>query len=218
MVGHHADNLFVFFRLQDGKRQVFQLPLHARHTEAVRQRGDHVEGLLRLLRLFFRREEAHRAHVVQAVRNLNHQHSRILRHRHDHFADRFGLRRRAERDLVQLGHAVDQLGHFRAEVAGEVVERVVGVLHRVVQQRRHQRGCVHTDFGADRGHGEWVGDVRIARFTQYTFVQALRGEVRAVKELRVRLGVKLPVQRQKRVEHGVDPGAAVAGQRTCQTG
>ena len=218
VVRDHAHNLLVLLRLQDGESQVFQLPLHTRHAQAVRQRGDDVERFLRLLRLLLRRQKAHGPHVVQAISHLDHQHARILRHRHDHLADGLRLGRRAERDLVQLGHAVDQFGHLGPEIAGEVVEGVVGVLHRVVQQRRHQRGGVHANFGADGRHRERVRDVRIPRFTENPLVQALRSGIRAVEQFRVSLGVEFAVQRQQRVQHRVCLRPAVARQRPRQTG
>ena len=115
-----------------------------------------------LLGLLLRRQEAHGAHVVQPVGQLDHQHPRVAGHRDDHLADGLGLGGVAELDLVQLGHAVDQVRDLLAELGAQLVQRVVGVLDGVVQQRGDQRGGVHAQLGQDRRHGQRVGDVRVA--------------------------------------------------------
>ena len=86
-----------------------------------------------------RRQVAQRPHVVQPVGELDHQHPDVAGHRDDHLADGLGLRRLAVLDLVELGDAVDQRGDLLAEVAAQLVEGVVGVLDRVVQQRGDER-------------------------------------------------------------------------------
>ena len=194
-IRHEAYDLLVLLRVQDCKGQVLQLPLHRRHAEAVCQRRDDVERLLRLLRLLLRWEEAHRAHIVQAVRHLNHQHARVLRHGDDHLPDRLRFCGLAQLHLVQLGHSVYQAGHLRTEVSRKVIQGVVGVLHRVVQQRRDHGGGVHADLGADRRHGKRVRDVGVAGFAEHALVQALGGPVGAVEQLDAGLRVVFPVNR-----------------------
>ena len=58
-----------------------------------------------------------RAHVVQAVGELDEQDADVARHRDDHLADVLGLRQLAgaELDLVELGQAVDDPGDLVAE-------------------------------------------------------------------------------------------------------
>ena len=160
--GHQPHDLGVLLRVQDREGQVLQLPLDGRHPEPVRERRHHLQRLAGLLRLLLRRQEAHRAHVVQPVGQLDDQHPGVAGHRDDHLADGLRLGRVAELDLVQLGDAVDEVRHLVAELLAQPVQRVVGVLHRVVQQRRHQRGGVHAQLGEDRRDGQRVRDVGIA--------------------------------------------------------
>ena len=59
-----------------------------------------------------------RAHVVQAVGQLDQHDANVVRHRDDHLAEILGLLFLAalERDLRDLGHAVNQLRDLGAEV------------------------------------------------------------------------------------------------------
>ena len=186
-VGDQAHDLVVLLRLQDGERQVLQLPLDRGHAQPVRQRRQHLEGFAGLAGLLLRRQEAHGAHVVQPVGELDHQHPRVAGHRDDHLADGLGLRGRAQLDLVQLGHAVDQVRHLVAEVLAEPLQRVVRVLHGVVQQRRHERRGVHAQFAEDRRHGQRVRDVRVAGLAPLVAVLVLGDVVGALQQAEVGL-------------------------------
>jgi hypothetical protein len=210
-VGHQADDLVVLLRLQDGERQVLQLPLDRGHAEPVRQRGEHLQRLAGLLGLLLRRHEAHRAHVVQPVRELDHQHPGVFGHGDHHLANGLRLGRGAELHLVQLGDPVDELGDLLAEVRDEHLQRVVGVLDRVVQQRRDQRDGVHAELGEDRGDRERVGDVRVAGAAPLIAVHLLGHVVGPLQQREVGLGVQLAVHRRQRLEHLLDRCGALRG-------
>ena len=64
----------------------------------------------------------HRLQVVHAVGELDQHDAQVARHRHQHLAEVFGLRFlvRLELDLVELGEAIDQLGHMFAETLGNL--------------------------------------------------------------------------------------------------
>jgi hypothetical protein len=171
------------------------------HAETVSKRCQHLEHLAGLALLLLPGQEAQGAHVVQPVGQLDDQHPRVARHRDDHLADRLGLGRGAELDLVELGHPVDEVRDLRAEVDLELLEGVAGVLDRVVQQRRHQRGGVHPELGQDGGHRQRVGDVGISALAQLPPVEALRGFVRLLHQLDVGLRVGRAMGPDERLEH-----------------
>ena len=116
-VSDHAHDLVVLLGVQNREGEVLQLPLHARHAQAVRERCDDVERLAGLLRLLLRRQEPHGPHVVEAVADLDDEDARVRGHGDDHLADGLGLRRRAEGHLVELRHSVDQAHDLRTKVA-----------------------------------------------------------------------------------------------------
>ena len=203
-LGDQPDDLVVALRVQRGEREVLELPLDRVHAEPVRERGEHLERLAGLALLLGRRQEPQRAHVVQPVGELDDQHARVAGHRDDHLADRLGLGRRAELDLVELGDAVDEVRDLGAELRLDVGERQPGVLDGVVQQRRDQRGGVHAELGQDRRHRERVGDVRVAALAQLAAVALLGDVVAALQQPGVDLRVRAAVDREQRLEHRLD--------------
>jgi hypothetical protein len=80
------------------------------------------ESLTRLTCLLFGRQESHRAHVVQTIRNLDHEHARVPRHRDDHLADGFALGGGAQNDLVEFGDSVDKVSDLVTEILGQLFE------------------------------------------------------------------------------------------------
>ena len=153
---------------------------------------------------------AQRAHVVEPVGELDDQHPDVARHRDDHLADGLGLRGVAVLDLVELGDAVDEQRDLVAEVVAQLVEGVRRVLDRVVEQRRDQRRLGHADVGEDRGDRERVGDVGVAALAHLGAVQLLGGDVGALEQRQVGLGVVGPDGAEQRLEDRVAGLAAGA--------
>ena len=106
-----------------------------------------------------------RAHVVEAVTELDEHHAHVLGHGHEHLADVLGLvlLGAAHVDLAELGDAVDELRDLVAEERPHLLASHLGVLDGVVQERRHERLRVEPQVGKDAGHGEGMLDVRLAR-------------------------------------------------------
>ena len=69
---------------------------------------------------------------------------------------------RAGAELGQLGDAVHEVRHLRPKRSSTSRDGVLGVLRHVVQQRRLDRERVEAELGQDLGHGQRVGDVRLA--------------------------------------------------------
>ena len=182
------------------KDEILQLPFDICDAEAVRQRGVNVQRLLSrafLVRLGHGRQ---RAHVVEPVTELYEQDSRVFGHGHEHLAHRrrLGRRPRVERDPLQLGDTVHDLGHHRAKVSLEVGHRQGGVLHRVVQQGGGQRDVVHAEAGQHRGHRQRMRDERFSGPADLALMSALGRLVRLQDQALVALGMALPVRLQQR--------------------
>ena len=125
--------------------------------------------------------DAERAHVVQAIGELDQDHAKIARHRQQHLAEAFGggFLAAAEAHLVELGDAVDELGDVRAELGGDLLGGELGVFERVVQDRRDDRLGVHAELGEDAGDGDRMRDVRLAALARLAFVGERADFVRA---------------------------------------
>ena len=131
----------------------------------MRERRVDLEGLLGLLDLLLLGHRAERAHVVQAVGELDQDDPDVRGHRDHHLAVVLGLRLVAalERDPGELGDAVDQAGDLLAELLAHLVQGRGRVLDGVVQQRGAQRRRVQAHAGADLGHADRVRDEVLAR-------------------------------------------------------
>ena len=166
----------------------------------MRQRSVDLQGLLGLALCGLRFHETPRAGVVQPVGELDDEHADVLRHRDDHLAHRLRLRAVAVLQLVELGDAVDEHRDLVAEVGPHHVERVVGVLDRVVQHRGGERLRADAEVGEDLGDRDRVGDVRLAALAQLTRVRLVSGRVGPLDEGDIGLGVMLA----HRLEQAVD--------------
>ena len=200
--------------------QVLELPLDRVDAEPVGQRGEDVERLARLLLLLVLGHRAERAHVVQAIGELDQDDPDVLGHRDHHLAVVLGLAVVAalEGDAGQLGHAVDQLAHLLAELLPHLVERSARVLDGVVQQRGAQGGRVHPHPRADLGHSDRVHDEVLAAGPALVGVARAREDERARDQVAIdRLGGLLGVLLHHR-EQVPEQYALVVGQAGLRTG
>ncbi len=202
-LGHHPHDLVVDLGMEGREGEVLELPLDGVHAEPVGQRRVDVERLGRLALLGRLLDVADRAHVVQPVGELDHQHPDVARHRDDHLADRLGLRRVAVLHLVELGDPVDEHGDLVAEVGAHLLERVRRVLDGVVEQGRDQGRLGHADVGQDRGDRERVGDVGVAALAGLAGVELLGDPVGALDQREVGLGVVGADRPEQRLELGI---------------
>ena len=141
--------------MERGEGEVLQLPLDRVDAEPVRERREDLERLLGRLLLLLLRHRVERAHVVEAVGELDEHDADVVRHRDDHLAVVLGLLLVAalEGDPGQLRDAVDERGDLLAELLPYLGQRRARVLDRVVQQGGAQRGRVEPHARADLGHG-----------------------------------------------------------------
>ena len=176
----------------------------------MRERRVNLQGLFCLLRGRSLRHKAPGAGVVQAVGKLDEQHADVLAHGQHELTDRLNGGVFAVGHLVQLGHAVDQVGDLLAELFGELLHRVVGVFHGVVQQAGGEHGAGRAHLRKNRGHSDRVGDVRVATLTLLTLVAAVRHLVGALQHLDVFIRVVAAHGTYDRRDHrGETDGAAV---------
>ena len=207
-----ALDLLVLARVQRREGEVLELPLDRVDAEPVRQRRVDLERLLGLLDLLLLGHRVQRAHVVQAVGELDQDDPDVRGHRDHHLAVVLGLRlvARLERDAGELGDAVDEAGDLVAERLADLLERRRRVLDRVVQQRRAQRLGVEPHAGADLRHADRVDDEVLARLAALVGV-VLAGEherlhdARAVDRLGDLVGVLLDDREQVGEQLALEP-------------
>ena len=122
LLGDQRLDLVVLARMQRLEGEVLELPLDRVDTEAVGDRRVDVERLARLVDLLLLGHRVDRAHVVQAIGELDQDDPDVRGHRDHHLAVVLSLRLVAglERQAGQLRDAVDQAGDLLAEVLLDV--------------------------------------------------------------------------------------------------
>ena len=161
-------------RIQRPEAQVLQLGLDLVHAQALGDGGVDFQRLAGDAPARFHRHGVERAHVVQAVGQLDEDHAQVARHRQHHLAEALGggFLAVAELQLVELGDAVHQFGHGGAEAGLDLAAGQRGVFQRVVQDGGAQGFGVQPQVGQDAGHGHGMGDVGLAALAGLAFVGA----------------------------------------------
>ena len=151
-------------RIGVAEGQVFELAAHFAHAEAMGERGVDVEGLAGDGLLAVGLQVLEGAHVVQPVGQLDEHDAHIGDHGQQHLADVFGLAVFAvgELDLVDLGDALDDVGHLVAEVGFNFLAGGGRVFDGVVQQAGGDGGRVHLHLRQHFGNFKRMNDVGLA--------------------------------------------------------
>ncbi len=130
------------------------------------QRRVDVERLLSDPTLLLGRHGGQGPHVVEPIGELDHEHSEITSHRHEHLAHGGACAPPSSRTgSARAWDPVDNGGHIRAELRLHIGEAQLGVLNCVVQQRRSERHLVKTDLSDDPRHGQRVVDIALSHST-----------------------------------------------------
>ncbi|KAG0927116.1 hypothetical protein G6F32_012980 [Rhizopus arrhizus] len=137
---HHrlaADVLFddrVAPRIQRLETEVLQFALDQAHAQALRDRCVDLQRLAGDAAACLAALRTQRAHVVQAVGQLDEDDAHVARPRQQHLAEALGLlfSLGGEVQAVQLGQAIDQFSDFRAEFLGQFVLGDALIFHHVI--------------------------------------------------------------------------------------
>ena len=70
-----------------------------------------------------------------------------------------------DRQILQLGDAIDQLGDRRAEFDTQRFDRDIAVFGDIVQQAGRDRLGIHLHFRQDAGDGDAMSEIGFARFS-----------------------------------------------------
>jgi hypothetical protein len=164
-----ARQILVGFRFEATEGQVFQFPLQLPDAEPVGQRRKQLQGfacgVFARIGIFFRCQFAQPLHLVG---ELDHHDAHILRHRQEHFAQRFELRyaiigfracdmfAAQSLDLRHARRTVHQRNHGRAKSRVECVALRTCCYRRAEQQRRRNRLAAHSQTAENSGGGARV--------------------------------------------------------------
>ena len=160
-----APNLAVDLRLEVTEGQVLEVPLNLIDPQAVRERGEDLERLLRDALLLVSPERTQGPHVVQPVRKLDQDDPDVPGHHDEHLPQvlRLVALHRHEGQLAQLRHAADQRQDVLAERGAQLLGGHRRVLQDVVQQGRRQGGQIQLHVRENGRRAQGMDDVGIPR-------------------------------------------------------
>ena len=163
----------VALRIKSLKAQILELELHRVQAEPLGHRRIDVERLARDGAALGGRQRIDGAQVVHAIGELDQDHAQVAHHRQQHLAEVLRLRFLAilETDLIEFGHAIDDLGDIVAEAGSDIGLGDRGVFDDVVQNRPDDGVGVEMQVGEDLGRGHRVRDVRLARHALLALVR-----------------------------------------------
>ena len=173
----------ICLRIDVAKGKILELGFELPDTQAVGQRRINLERLQGNPLLLFGPHHIERAHVVQAVAELDEHHADVIDHRQEHLAQVLGLMRlfaRSSRSVVVPGpgnatkfrDAIDQARYARAELFFNLGELDRRVFYDVMEKGACQRLAVQLHTSQNGGNGDWVHDVRL---TGLAYVITMRG-------------------------------------------
>ena len=186
--GHQHHDLVVDLRIEHFEAELFQFGFDRVHAETIGKWRVHVKRFMRFLLRARSFDVTPGTRVVYTVGEFDDQHTHVAAHRDHHLANGFGLRGIAVFHLGKLGDAIDQTGHGIAELGAALIERIVGVLNRVVQQAGGHNQRSHAEIGKNLRHGQRVDDVRLARFAPLRRMLLDRTLISALKNAYVLIG------------------------------
>ena len=135
-------------RVERFEAQLLELDTHAIHAQPICYGGIDIQGFPRNTTALIGRQHIQRAHIVEAVSNLDQDNPQVLGHGHGHLLKVFCLRlgATAEGNLVEFADAVYQISHGIAKLR---LDRGLGdarVFDYVMEHGGHQTLMVHVHF------------------------------------------------------------------------
>ncbi len=122
--------------IQIAESEVLEFAADFAHSQTVSQRRVNIHGLARNGFSPVGGKISKRPYVVEAVGEFHHDDANVIRHGEQHLAEILGLLFffGCERNLADLGYAIDDMSDFGAEKLFDFLERGQGVFDDVVQE------------------------------------------------------------------------------------
>ena len=160
--------------------QILEFVIHRVEAQTIGDRRIDFQRFTRHAFLLGLRNGVERAHVVQAIGELDEDHAYIAGHREQHFAEVFGLRlfECRELQLIEFGNTVDELGDGLAVFFGDIGFGRGCVFDHIVQEGGDQRLRVEMPFRQNGRDRERVRHVGLAGIARLALVRNARHRVR----------------------------------------
>ena len=172
----------VSHRVEIADGEILQLLLDGANAEPMRDGSVNFERFQRRIAPLLLRLEIQCPHIVQPVRQLDDDHTDILRHRQQHLADilRLLFLLGGKRHLAELCHAIHKVGDGLAEFRGDILKGFVRILHHIMQERGDYRFLIHPHLREDTRHADRVDDIGLAGIAVLPLVRLARERIGSI--------------------------------------
>lgn len=172
-------------RVHGLEAEVFEFYADGVHAQPIGDGRIDFQGFLGDASAFFAGQHFQRAHVVQAVGQLDQDHANVAGHGHGHFLEVFslGFGLGLEVHLGQFADPIDQFGHGFTELRLQRFFGNPGVFDHVMQHGRHQTLMVHMHVGKNIRHRKRMRDVRLATAAALAVVGLFGVEIRSADQV-----------------------------------
>ena len=186
-------NLLVSDGIDKLETEVLEFAANLAHAETVRDGGVDFERLAGNFLAALGIQMFERAHVVQAVGELDEDDADVVDHGQHHFTEVLGLRFLPGRkiDLADFRDALDDVGNLFAKLLADFNRGHRRVFDRVVEQAGGDGYGIHFHVGEDVAHFERVHEVGFAGGAGLPSVVLLREFVGFLDQVEVVVGTVL---------------------------
>ncbi len=153
--------------------ELFQFCFDGKQSQPVCQRGVYIQGFPGNFKLLRRSHGRECAHVVQSVGNLDQDYPDIIGHGEQQLPKILCLCRYvlAKHPARYLGQPVHNLRNLIPKQGTDIIDRVIGIFHHIVKQRRRNRGRSQPHLlRYDTGYCQRMHDVGFTGTAAGTFV------------------------------------------------
>ena len=108
-----------------------------------------------------------RAHIMQTVSNLDQNYPYIICQRQNHLTKTLGLLGRVRpHNLADFRQSVNKRCYFRTKKIGNILHRVIGIFHHIMQECGYSRFCTQSNLlYRNLRHSQRMQYIRFPRFT-----------------------------------------------------
>ena len=165
--------LEIHFRLIIFQREIIQLRLNLGDSKSLSDRSVNIHRLSGFFLLFCRNHKLQRSHIVQAVCQLDNDHTDIFCHGEKHLAQIFCLYFQLIfriRQLTQLGDPVYQKCDFFSKFSCDILHCHLSIFHRIMEHPCHDRLFIHLQISQNDPHPERMDDIGLSGLSHLLLV------------------------------------------------
>ena len=180
--GNLIHQIIIHFRFQIFEREIIQLHLNLGNTEPLGDRRIDIHRFPCDALLFLRRHMLECPHVVQSVRQLDHDDADVLCHGKKHLAQILRLHLQlidvaalssGKLQLLQLRNAIHEEFHVRSEFSADFFRRQDRILHIIMEESCHDCLLIQFQICQNDRNAQRMNNIGLTRLSHLSLVSLI---------------------------------------------